>query len=193
VITSAILQTISGGAAIARVATSNYYLSRSLGAASFFTIALDYAARYTEQPDAAVLVGATIFAVLTLRNVLILIDPRLDQDHRARLIACLVSFVLCSGLSAATDVIKSAPLALTTILPFIALALGALGESSNDMSVRRRYILAIGCVLAIFAIETEAWGLLAKSLISDIGAALFYIVRRPVADAYGRRDSRAAR
>jgi hypothetical protein len=175
ILLSAALQLVSGSAAIARVITTDYYLSRSLGALAFATIAADYGVRFIDQGDTALLVGFLIFATLTIRNVLILAIPRLDRDRLPRFIVCAISFVMCSTLALLADIAGRALLEITTVLPFLALALGTLGESSNDMPTRRHYILAIGCVLSIFAVETAAWGLLAKSLISDVGAAIYAI------------------
>jgi hypothetical protein len=177
VIVSIALQIVSGCAAIGRVATTDYYVARSLAAVAFGTIALDYGIREASSPDSALLVGSVVFAASTLRNVLILAIPYLDQNWRARFAVCIFFFALNSSLALMVDISKSAPLALITVLPFIAFGLACLGESSNEMPVRRRFILAIGCVLAIFAIETEAWGLLAKSLISDAGASIYYMRR----------------
>jgi hypothetical protein len=38
-----------------------------------------------------------------------------------------------------------------------------LGEASNDMPTRRRYIFPMGCVMASFAYSTAAWELLFKT------------------------------
>ena len=46
-----------------------------------------------------------------------------------------------------------------TLLPLAGIGLGCLGEASNDMVIRRRCVLGMGCVMAAFGFATEAWGL----------------------------------
>jgi hypothetical protein len=40
------------------------------------------------------------------------------------------------------------------------------------MVVRRRCVLAMGYIMALFAISTGAWGLVFKNTISDVGASI---------------------
>jgi hypothetical protein len=89
------------------------------------------------------------------------------------LIACIAAFVVCIPLALCAAVLADAPLTPLSVLPFLALGFATIGESSNIMSTRRWFVLAIGITLSLFALLTAAWGLLAKSLISDIGASLY--------------------
>jgi ABC-type proline/glycine betaine transport system permease subunit len=177
VVISPVLQLVSAIASIGRVAPASYYVSRSFGALALGTIAADFGIRYLVEAEADYLVGFFLFTVVTIRTILILIIPWLDREQTPRLVTCLVAFLICIGTSLWADLAKSAPLTLVTMLPFVGLTLGCFGEASNDMPTRRRYVLSIGCVMGLFAILTSAWGLLAKSLISDVGASLFYMTR----------------
>jgi len=69
------------------------------------------------------------------------------------------------------------PFRLVALLPAIGIGFGCLGEASDDGVVRRRCILALGCILAGFAFETSAWGLMFKNLLSDAGASAYNMLR----------------
>jgi len=64
-----------------------------------------------------------------------------------------------------------------TLLPIVGIGLGCLGEASNAMVVRRRCVLAMGCIMSLFAISTGAWGLVFKNTISDIGASIWSMIK----------------
>jgi len=64
-----------------------------------------------------------------------------------------------------------------TMLPLVGIGLGCLGEASNAMVVRRRCVLAMGCIMTLFAISTGAWGLLFKNTISDVGASIWSMIK----------------
>jgi len=183
------LQLISAAASIGRVATRNYVVSRSFNAVALGTVAADFAVRYTfyvpasakveysRAPEAAYMVGLLIFTILTIRTLLILCWPRIDKDHRLRAVTCFIAFVLCFGAGVVANIYNSAPFRLMAWLPFVGIGLGCLGEASNDMPVRRRYVLAMGCVMASFAYSTAAWGLLFKNLFADIGATAVSMIK----------------
>ena len=59
----------------------------------------------------------------------------------------------------------------------VGIGLGCLGEASNAMVVRRRCVLAMGCIMTLFAISTGAWGLLFKNTISDVGASIWSMIK----------------
>ena len=67
------------------------------------------------------------------------------------------------GLVLDADIVRAAPIGLI-ILPFVAMLCGTGTDISNHQPTRRVFILGLGLSQAIFAIETEACGLLAKSL-----------------------------
>ena len=82
-----------------------------------------------------------------------------------------------------------------TLLPLLGIGLGCLGEASNQMFVRRRYVLGMGCIMAIFGLSTNAWGLVFKNVVSDVGATLYAVIKYrdpPLLTEYVRRDQRAA-
>ena len=183
------LQLISAAASIGRVATRNYVVSRSFNAVALGTVAADFAVRYTfyvpasakveysRAPEAAYMVGLLIFTILTIRTLLILCWPRIEKDRRLRVLTCFAAFALCIAAGIAANIHNSAPFRVIAWVPFLGIGLGCLGEASNDMPTRRRYIFAMGCVMASFAYSTAAWGLLFKNLFADIGATAVSMVK----------------
>jgi hypothetical protein len=183
-IVSLTFQLISAVASIGRVMTSHYVVSRSFNALALGAVAADFAVRYafyvpvsaeveySQAPEAAYMVGLLIFTILTIRTLLILCWPRIEKDHRLRILTCLTAFILCFAAGIAANIHNAAPFRLMAWIPFLGIGLGCLGEASNDMPTRRRYILAMGCVMATFAFSTAAWGLLFKNLFSDVGATV---------------------
>jgi len=79
--------------------------------------------------------------------------------------------------SVASELAATGSLALVTLLPLVGIGLGCLGEASNAMVVRRRCVLAMGCIMALFAISTGAWGLVFKNTISDVGASIWSMIK----------------
>jgi len=43
--------------------------------------------------------------------------------------------------------------------------------------VRRRCILGMGCIMAIFGVSTSAWGLVFKNTVSDVGATVYAMIK----------------
>jgi hypothetical protein len=173
-ILEAIVQLASGAAACGGVITNNYVISRLLRAAALATIALDFTIKIAiSGAEPAYIIGIAMYSIPTVRTLLILWVPAFDREWRWRLVVCAIAGI--SQLSIAIPVAWG-HLDLITVLPITAIVLASVGDTSNNMPVRRRYILVIGCIIALFAIETEAWGLLAKALISDVGASLWAIV-----------------
>src|SRR6516165_6408317 len=183
------LQSISAAASIGRVATRNYVVSRSFNAVALGTVAADFAVRYafyvpasakveySRAPQAAYLVGLLIFTILTIRTLLILCWPRIEKDRRLRVLTCFAAFALCIAAGIAANIHNSGPFRVIAWVPFLGIGLGCLGEASNDMPTRRRYIFAMGCVMASFAYSTAAWGLLFKNLFADIAATAVSIAK----------------
>src|SRR6516165_6485686 len=92
-------------ASIGRVRTSNYIASRSFNALALGAVAADFAVKYfvTGRGDyltmqivfahrADDLTGLLVFAVLTLRTLLMLSIGALDRSLLARRITCAVAF-----------------------------------------------------------------------------------------------------
>jgi len=174
------LQLATAGASIGRVSTSNDITSRGCNALALGAIAADFAVKYfwTGRADdvtaqivvthrADDLTGLLIFAVLTLRTLLILCIGSLYGSLLARRTTCAVAFAICVACTIAAQNIGVYAFRMTTLLPAIGIGLGCLGEASDDTVLRRRCILAMGCILAVFAFETSAWGLMFKNLLSD--------------------------
>ena len=183
-IISLTLQLISAGASVGRVMTQDYVASRSFNALALGAVAADFAVRYafyvpapakveySQAPEAAYMVGLLIFTILTIRTLLILCWPRIEKDYQLRVATCLAAFVLCFATGITANIVNSAPFRVMAWIPFLGIGLGCLGEASNNMPTRRRYVLAMGCVMASFAFSTAAWGLLFKNLFSDVGATV---------------------
>jgi len=188
-VVSLTFQLISAAASVGRVMTRDYVVSRSFNALALGAVAADFGVRYafyvpvsaeieySQAPEAAYMVGLLIFTILTIRTLLILLWPRIEKDHRLRILTCLAAFVLCFAAGVAANIHNAAPFRLMAWVPFLGIGLGCLGEASNDMPVRRRYVLAMGCVMATFAFSTAAWGLLFKNLFSDVGATLASMIK----------------
>jgi|SRR6516162_4394147 hypothetical protein len=185
-----VFQLTAAAASIGRVRTSNYIVSRSFNALALAAVAADFAVKYfvTGRGDhltmqiafthrADDLTGLVVFTVLTLRTLLILCIGSLDDSLRARRITCAVAFTICLACTIAAQKIGVYPFRMIAALPVIGIGLGCLGEASNDMMTRRRCILAMGCVMAVFAYETSSWGLMFKNLFSDAGASAYSMVK----------------
>ena len=185
-----VFQLTAAVASIGRVRTSNYIASRSFNALALGAVAADFAVKYfvTGRGDyltmqivfahrADDLTGLLVFAVLTLRTLLILCIASLDGSLRARRITCAVAFAICVACTIRAQSIGVYPFRGIALLPVIGIGLGCLGEASNDMATRRRCILAMGCVMAVFAFATTALGLMFKNLVSDAGASAYSMVK----------------
>jgi hypothetical protein len=184
-----VFQVITAGASIGRISTANYIVARGFSAVALGAIAADFAVKYfwtgradnlTEQivflHRADDLTGLLVFAVLTLRTLLMLCVGSLDRGLPRR-IMCAVVFAICVACTIAAQNIGVYPFRLVALLPLIAIGFGCLGEAIQDTVVRRRCILALGCIMAVFAFETSAWGLLFKNLFSDAGASAYNMVK----------------
>ena len=88
-----------------------------------------------------------------------------------------MTFAVCVACTIVAQYIGIYPFRLVALLPLIGIGFGCLGEASDDGVVRRRCILALGCILAGFAFETSAWGLMFKNLLSDAGASVYNMLR----------------
>jgi len=183
-------QLVTAGASIGRVSTASYIVSRGCNALALGAVAADFAVKYfwTGRADdltaqivfthrADDMTGLLVFAVLTLRTLLMLSIGALDRSLLARRITCAVAFAICVACTIAAQEIGVYPFRLVALLPVIGIGFGCLGEASNDMTVRRRCILALGSIMAVFAFETSAWGLMFKNLLSDAGASAYNMVR----------------
>jgi hypothetical protein len=122
------------------------------------------------------LTGLLVFAVLTLRTLLILCVGSLDRSMPRRMM-CAVVFAICAACTITAQYIGVYPFRLVALLPVLAIGFGCLGEASRDTVMRRRCVLALGCIMGVFAFETSAWGLLFKNLFSDAGASAYNMVK----------------
>jgi hypothetical protein len=185
-----VLQLVTAGASTGRVSTSNYIVSRGCNALALGAVATDFAVRYfwagraddltaqivfTHRADD--LTGLLVFAVLTLRTLLILGIGSLDHSLFARRITCAVTFAICLAGTIAAQYVGVYPFRLVALLPVIGIGFGCLGEASNDTITRRWCILALGCIMAVFAFDTSAWGLMFKNVLSDAGASAYNVIR----------------
>jgi hypothetical protein len=184
------LQAITASASIGRLTTRYYIVSRAYNALALGAVAADFAIKYfvTGRGDdltsgivfthrADDLTGLLVFSVLALRTLLILCIGSLDRSLLARRITCAVTFAVCVACTIVAQYIGIYPFRLVALLPAIGIGFGCLGEASDDGVVRRRCILALGCILAVFAFETSAWGLMFKNLLSDAGASAYNMLR----------------
>jgi hypothetical protein len=192
-----LFQLTSVVASIGRVKTSSHVVSRRFNALALGAVAADFAVKYANTGRADFLVGLIVFTVLTTRTLLILSFGGIEGNTFRRRVACAVAFVICAAASIAGQFWLGAPITLITLLPLAGVGLGCLGEASNGMIVRRRCVLLMGCVTAAFGLSTEAWGLVFKNIVSDIGAALYSMIKyrdpplSAIAVWYERRQSAA--
>ena len=168
-----LLQLTSAVASVGRVKTSSHIVSRRFNALALGAIAADFAVKYAHTGRADFLVGLILFVVLTVRTLLILGFSRIEGNTFRRRVACAVALLVCAVASIAGQFYLGESIRPLTLLPLVGIGLGCLGESSDNMIVRRRCVLAMGCVMATFGLATEAWGLVFKNLVSDVGATIF--------------------
>jgi len=173
VVTQILLQLTSAVASVGRVKTSSHIISRRFNALALAAVAADFAIKYSYAGRADFLVGLMVFVVLTVRTLLILGFAKIEGSTFRRRITCVVAFLVCVVASTAGQFYLDEPIRPLTLLPLVGVSLGCLGEASNNMIVRRRCVLAMGCVMAAFGLATEAWGLVFKNLVSDAGATIY--------------------
>jgi hypothetical protein len=170
-----LFQLTSAVASVGRVKTSSHVVSRRFNALALGTVAGDFAVKYAHTGRADFLVGLILFVVLTVRTLLILCFSQIEGNTFRRRVACAVALLVCAVASIAGQFYLGEPIRPLTLLPLMGIGLGCLGESSNNMIVRRRCVLAMGCVMGAFGLATEAWGLVFKNLVSDVGATIYSI------------------
>jgi len=170
-------QLLSAVASIGRVRTKSHVVSRRFNALALGTVVADFAIKYlcTERVDH--LIGLVVFTILTVRTLLLLCFETIETEALRRRLTCAAAFFACVVASVASELAATGSLALVTTLPLVGIGLGCLGEASNAMVIRRRCVLAMGCVMSLFAISTGAWGLLFKNTISDVGASIWSMIK----------------
>ena len=176
-ITQILFQLTSAAASIGRVNTSSHTVSRQFNAVALGAVAADFTEKFlfTGRPD--YLVGLMLFTVLTVRTLLILVFRGIEGSTVRRRVACAAAFVVCTVTSIAGQLYVGGRIEAMTLVPLAGIGLGCLGEASNDMVMRRRCVLGMGCVMAAFGLATEAWGLVFKNLVSDVGATVYSMNR----------------
>jgi hypothetical protein len=175
VIAQVLLQLTSAVASIGRVKTSSHIVSRRFNALALGAVAADFAVKYAHTGRPVFLVGLIVFVVLTVRTLLILAFRKIEGNTFRRRVACAVAFLVCAVASIAGQFYFGEPIRPVTLLPLAGVGLGCLGEASNNMIVRRRCVLAMGCTMAAFGLAMEAWGLVFKNLVADVGATIYSI------------------
>jgi hypothetical protein len=166
-------QLISAMASVGRVNTSSHVVSRRFNALALGAVAADFSVKYGHTGRADFLVGLMLFTVLTVRTLLILGFGKIEGNTFRRRVACAVAFLVCTVAAIAGPFCLRDPIGPMTLLPLAGIGLGCLGEASNNMVVRRRCVLAMGCVMSAFGLATGAWGLVFKNLVSDAGATVY--------------------
>jgi hypothetical protein len=172
-----LLQLLSAAASVGRVRTKSYVVSRRFNALALGAVAADFAIKYLCTARADHLVGLVVFTILTGRTLIILCFESIEADVFRRRVTCAVAFFACALASVASQLAAAGSLALITLLPVVGIGLGCLGEASNAMVVRRRCVLAMGCIMTLFAISTGAWGLMFKNMLSDVGASIWSMIK----------------
>jgi hypothetical protein len=173
VITQILFQLTSAAASIGRVNTTNYTVSRQFNAIALGAVAADFIEKFLRTGRPADLVGLTLFTVLTGRTLLILSFSRIEGNAFRRRVACAIAFFICTVTAIAGQVWLGRGTGAMTLVPLVGIGLGCLGEASNNMAIRRRCVLGMGCVMAAFGLATDAWGLVFKNLVSDVGATVY--------------------
>jgi len=171
------LQLLSAAASVGRVGTKSYVVSRRFNALALGAVAADFAIKYLCTDRADHLVGLVVFTILTTRTLMILCFESIEAEVFRRRVTCAVAFFACVVASVASQLAATGSLALITLLPIVGIGLGCLGEASNAMVLRRRCVLAMGCIMTLFAISTGAWGLMFKNTISDVGASIWSMIK----------------
>jgi hypothetical protein len=174
---SAAFQLTSAVASVGRVKTASHVVSRRFNALALGAVAADFAVKYLCTGGVDSLVGLIIFVVLTARTLLILGFSNIEGSTSRRRIACATAFLVCATASVAGELYLGGTLRPITLLPLVGVGLGCLGEASNHMVVRRRCILGMGCIMALFGVSTSAWGLVFKNVVSDVGATVYSIIK----------------
>jgi len=174
---SAAFQLTSAVASVGRVKTARHVVSRRFNALALAAVAADFAVRYVYEERSDILIGSIIFTVLTARTLLILAFNKIEGNTFRRRVACATAFVACTVAAIAGQLDLGGSINAITLLPLVGIGFGCLGEASNDMVVRRRCILAMGCIMAMFGISTSAWGLLFKNAVSDVGATIYAMIK----------------
>ena len=174
---SAAFQLTSAIASVGRVKTASHVISRRFNALALGTVAADFAVKYLSTGGVDSLVGLIVFVVLTARTLLILGFSRIEGSTFRRRIACATAFLVCATASVAGQLYLSGTLRPITLLALVGIGLGCLGEASNQMVVRRRCILGMGCIMAMFGVSTSAWGLVFKNAVSDVGATVYAMIK----------------
>ncbi len=172
-ITQILFQLTSAAASIGRVNTASYTVSRQFNAIALGAVAADFTEKFLRTGSPDDLVGLTLFTVLTGRTLLILCFSGIEGNTFRRRIACAVAFFVCIVASIAGQLWLGRGIGAMTLVPLAGIGLGCLGEASNNMVIRRRCVLGMGCVMAAFGLATEAWGLVFKNLVSDVGATVY--------------------
>jgi hypothetical protein len=170
-------QLLSAVASVGRVRTKSYVVSRRFNALALGAVTADFAIKYLCTARADHLVGLVVFTILTARTLLLLCFETIEAEVSRRRLTCAAAFFACAVASVASELAATGSLALVTLLPIVGIGLGCLGEASNAMVVRRRCVLAMGCIMSLFAISTSAWGLVFKNTISDVGASIWSMIK----------------
>jgi hypothetical protein len=168
-----LFQLTSALASVGRVKTSSHVVSRRFNAVALGAVAADFALKFAETGRADFLVGLIVFVVLTGRTLLILGFGTIEESKFGRRAACAIAFLVCALVSVGGQFWLDRPIRPITLLPLAGVVFGCLGEASNNMIVRRRCVLAMGCIMAAFGLATEAWGLVFKNIVSDVGATVY--------------------
>ena len=155
----------------------SYVVSRRFNALALGAVAADFAIKYLCTERADHLVGLVVFTILTARTLLLLCFETIEAEVFRRHLTCAAAFFACAVASVASELAATGSLALVTLLPLVGIGLGCLGEASNAMVVRRRCVLAMGCIMSLFAISTGAWGVVFKNTISDVGASIWSMIK----------------
>jgi hypothetical protein len=174
---SAAFQLTSAIASVGRVKTASHVTSRRFNALALGSVAADFAVKYLCTGGVDFLVGLIVFVVLTARTLLILGFSRIEGSTFRRRVACATAFLVCATASVAGQLYLSGTLRPITLLALLGIGLGCLGEASNQMVVRRRCILGMGCIMAMFGVSTSAWGLVFKNAMSDVGATVYAMIK----------------
>jgi hypothetical protein len=174
---STAFQLTSAVASVGRVKTASHVVSRRFNALALGAVAGDFAVKYLCTGGVDFLVGLIVFTVLTARTLLILGFSEIEGSTFRRRVACATAFLVCATASVAGQLYLNGTLRPITLLPLVGIGLGCLGEASNHMVVRRRCILGMGCIMAMFGVSTSAWGLVFKNAVSDVGATVYAMIK----------------
>jgi hypothetical protein len=177
VLSSLTLMICSAGASIRARGAQTMPGQRQWSTISLGAVALDYLTKYCVVGSGAALAGLVTFTLVTSRAGTVWRFDFSNKDTTSRKALqqgiVWVTYALCVGFVYESQIAAKGSFDLFTLLILAANGFGALADSLNVVTWRRRsHFMMAGFMLA-FGIYTGAWALMAKASI-DLGACVYF-------------------